>query len=378
MKNESMKRIPVANPYLSTRIAEYVCDAIKNGELSGNFGQYIATLEKQFSEFCDVDFSMAVCNGTCALHVALEALGIKRGDEVLVQSLTNMASAFSVSYTGATPIPVDIEADTWNINPALLEGLITEKTKAIMVVHLFGHPVDMDPVIAIARRHNLFVIEDCAEAHGATYKGRKVGGIGDIGCFSFYANKIVATGEGGLVTTNSKELADKVKALRSLSYGTGQNRFMHEAIGFNYRMPNTIAAIGCAQLEDVDFVMKRKMEIAQYYSYRLTGIDELQLPVQKDYAKNVYWMFHVVLKGAAQGQREKVMNKLSGAGVETRVSFLPLNQQKIYIDRHSFNPDSCPVANEVGANGFYLPSGPLLTTTEQDYVIGQLREALIA
>lgn len=378
MENENVKRVPVANPYLSSRIAEYVAEAIKKGELSGNFGHYIATLERQFSGFCDVDFSIAVCNGTCALHVALEALGIKHGDEVLVQTLTNMASAFSVSYTGATPIPVDIEPDTWNINPALLESLITEKTKAIMVVHLFGHPVDMDPVIEIAKKHNLYVIEDCAEAHGATYKGRKVGGIGDIGCFSLYANKIVATGEGGLVTTNSKALADKVRELRSLSYGTGQNRFMHEAIGFNYRMSNTIAAIGCAQLEDVEFVMQRKREIAQYYSDKLVGIDEIQPPVEKDYAKNVYWMYHVVLKGRAQGKRETVMNKLSGAGVETRVSFVPLNQQKIYIDRHSYDPDGCPVANRVAANGFYLPSGPLITQSEQDYVIRQLKRALIA
>jgi perosamine synthetase len=376
MSEKNTTRIPVASPYLSPRITEYLNQAISNGELSGNFGQYIDKFEKQFSKFCDVNYSIAVNNGTCALHVAMEALGIQDGDEVLVQSLTNMASAFSVSYTGAIPIPVDIEPDTLNINPALVEGLITKKTKAIMVVHLFGHPVDMDPIIAIAKKYNLFVIEDCAEAHGATYKGRKLGGIGDIGCYSLYANKIVAAGEGGVVTTNSKVLANRVRELRGLAYGVGENRFMHEAIGFNYRMPNTIAAIACAQLEDVDFVIQRKLEIAQYYSEKLADINEVQLPTEKDYAKNVYWMYHIILRQGAEGKREHVMNVLSQEGVETRVSFTPLNQQKIYIEKYGFDPASCPIANSVGKNGFYLPSGPLLTYGDQDYVIENLKNTL--
>lgn len=376
MSEKKIARIPVASPHLSPHISDYLNQAISNGELSGNFGHYIDKFEKEFSKFCDVNYSIAVCNGTCALHVALEALGIGDGDEVLVQSLTNMASAFSVSYTGAIPIPVDIEPDTLNINPTLVEGLITKKTKAIMVVHLFGHPVDMDPIIAIAKKYNLYVIEDCAEAHGATYKGRKLGGIGDIGCYSLYANKIVAAGEGGVVTTNSKELANRVRELRGLAYGAGENRFMHEAIGFNYRMPNTIAAIAYAQLEDADFVIQRKIEIAQYYGGKLADIDEIQLPTEREYAKNVYWMYHIVLKNGALGKREHVMKYLHEQGVETRVSFTPINQQKVYIEKYAFHPASCPVANLVGENGFYLPSGPLLTHVQQDYVIDKLKNAL--
>lgn len=374
--HKKASRIPVANPYLSPKISKYVLEAIEAGELSGNFGRHINKFETMFSEFTEAKHSIAVANGTCALHVALAALGIKTGDEVIVQTLTNMASAFAVSYTGATPVPIDVEEDTCNLDPNLIEELISEKTKAIIVVHLFGHPVDMDPVLEIAKKNNIYVIEDCAEAHGAKYKGKSLGCLGDIGCYSFYANKIVATGEGGMVTTNSDSLAERVRQLKSLSYGLGKDRFLHEEIGFNYRMPNTIAAIGCAQLEDVDFVIERKREIASYYNLRLKNISELSLPVQKDYALNVYWMYHIVLKGKAEGNRDQITALLNKDGIETRVSFTPLNQQKVYIDQGLNREDSCPVANRIGKNGFYLPSGPLLTRDEQDKVISSLIKSL--
>ena len=369
-------RIPVASPYLSPNISKYVLEAIEAGELSGNFGRHIGKFESMFSEFVEAKHSITVANGTCALHVALAALGIKAGDEVIVQTLTNMASAFAVSYAGATPVPIDVEEDTCNLNPNLIENLINAKTKAIIVVHLFGHPVDMDPVLDIAKRNNIYVIEDCAEAHGAKYKGKSLGCLGDIGCYSFYANKIVATGEGGMVTTNSDFLAERVRQLKSLSYGLGKDRFLHEDIGFNYRMPNTIAAIGCAQLEDVDFIIERKREIASYYNLQLKNIPELSLPVQKDYALNVYWMYHIVLKGVAEGRRDQITRHLIQDEIETRVSFTPLNQQKIYINKGLAREDSCPVANRIGRNGFYLPSGPLLTRDEQDKVISSLIKSL--
>lgn len=369
-------KIPVANPHLSPGIATYVTDAVERGELSGNFGKYITALEEEFSRFCGVGSSVAVCNGTAALHVALEALGIGYGDEVIVQTLTNMASAFAVSYTGATPVPIDIEADTWNIDPELIEGLITDKTKAIIVVHLFGHPVDMDRVNVIAKRHGLYVIEDCAEAHGATYKGRRVGSIGDMGCFSFYANKIVAGGEGGIVTTNSALIAERVRSLRSLGYGRGEKKFMHEYIGFNYRMTNISAAITYAQLEDVEFVIRRKREIAAFYTASLAEMRELQLPVERDYGFNVYWMYHVVLQDKAEGRRDIVMKRMLRRGVETRTSFIPLNQQEVYMNSRSYCQGSCPVANRVGANGLYLPSGPILSDEEQIYIVNSLKEAL--
>jgi perosamine synthetase len=287
-----------------------------------------------------------------------------------------MATAFAVSYTGAVPIPVDIDLDTWNISPHLLEGLITPKTKAILVVHIFGHPVDMDPILSIARKHNLYVVEDCAEAHGAMYKNRKVGAIGDVGCFSFYANKIISTGEGGMVVTNSETLHKKMAALKSLSYGTGANRFMHENIGFNYRLPNTIAAIGCAQMESVGYVIDQKRYIASFYQSELAGISGVQLPVELSYAYNVYWMYHILLVGGLKGKRQAIMDGLQELGIETRVSFCPMNQQKVYLKSGNFKIEDCPNANYVGENGFYLPSGPIMNNQELQYVVDCLKSLI--
>ena len=372
-----MKKIPVARPFFGGDELPFVTDAVSSGEISGNYGKYISLFENSFAKYCGVSHGISTNNGTTALHVAIAALGVGPGDEVLVQTLTNMATAFSVSYTGAKPIAIDIERDTWNINPRLLEEKITSKTKAIVVVHLFGHPVDMDPVMEIARKHKLFVVEDCAQAHGAEYKGRRVGSFGDLACFSFYANKIITTGEGGMVVTNSDELADKVRALHSLSYGRGSNKFMHEAVGFNYRMSNVIAALGCAQLVNIDKVIQMKREMASFYTCFLAGIPTLQLPIEKDYAKNVYWMYQVVLIGDARGRREEIMSSLKEKGIETRESFVPFNKQQIFLRDGSVRQDDCPVANDIGENGFYLPSGPVFYTDELDYVVKEVRKALI-
>jgi perosamine synthetase len=310
--------------------------------------------------------------GTTALHLATATLKLKPGDEVLVSAFTNMASFFAVLYTGATPIPIDSEPDTWNIDPKLIEAKITPRTKAIMVVHIYGHPVDMDPVMEIAKKHNLMVIEDAAEAHGAEYKGRRVGGIGDIGCFSFYANKIITTGEGGMVVTNNKEYAERAWMLKSLAFGFGtDNKFIHHDIGFNYRMPNLQAAIGLAQLEKIDFLIEKKRELAAYYNEHLKDIPELQLPVEKPYAKNVYWVYHVVLQGALAGRRSEVF-----AEMEKREAFMPYNVQKESITKGLAKPGDCPVAENIGANGFYLPSGPILSDEEKEYVVVNFREVL--
>jgi len=233
--------IPVSQPILGEEETQYVLSALADKAISGFYGEYIGRFEREFSSYCDCSQGVATSSGTTALHLALAALGIGGGDEVLVSTFTNMATCFAVLYQGATPVPVDIEPDTWNINPALIEEKISEKTKAILVVHIYGHPVDMDPILSIAKRHGLYVVEDCAEAHGALYKGRKAGSLGDVGCFSFYANKIVTTGEGGMLTTNNAKLADKARSLRSLAFGTG-NKFMHQDIGFNYRLTNLQAA----------------------------------------------------------------------------------------------------------------------------------------
>lgn len=364
--------IPVYEPDIGKKELENVIHCVKTGMISGTAGEYIGELETKFSSYCGQKYGVATSSGTTALHLAMASLGINAGDEVLVSSLTNMATFFAVLYQGAAPVPVDIEPDTWNINPTLIEEKVTRRTKAILVVHIYGHPVDMEPVLAIAKRYNLYVIEDCAEAHGALYKGQKVGSLGDIGCFSFYANKIITTGEGGMITTNNANLANKAHSLRSLAYGSS-NKFMHADIGFNYRMTNLEAAIGCAQLEKIDEIIEKKRKIARYYNESLKDVSGLQLPVEKTYATNVYWMYHVVLHEEFGFPRELVMSKLKDYEIETRASFIPYNMQQIFIRRGWASGDECPVANYVAENGFYIPSGPLLKEKELEYVVNVIK-----
>lgn len=373
---ENILKVPVARPLFDDEEVRFASDAVRAGEISGNFGKYISQFENDFAKYCGVQYGITTTNGTTALHLALVALGIGSGDEVLVQTFTNMATVFAVRYVGARPVAIDIEPDTWNLDPNLLESKITPKTKAIMVVHIYGHSVDMDPVMEVAKKHKLFVIEDCAEAHGAEYKGKRVGSFGDISCFSFYANKIITTGEGGMVVTDNKELADRARSLHSLSYGRGPNKFMHEEVGYNYRMSNVIAAIGCAQLAKIERIITMKRDLASFYNHELAGLVALQLPVEKSYAKNVYWMYLVVLRGAWQGRRKEMMDALKERGVETREAFVPYNQQDIFIRDGLVKSDECPVANYVGENGFYLPSGPVISGEEKDHVVSSLREVL--
>lgn len=258
------RRIPIAQPSLGSAESECVNDALSKGAISGFFGEYIPKFEEEFAHYSDCEYGVSTSSGTTALHLALAALDIREGDEVLVSTLTNMATIFAILYVGARAVPIDIESDTLNLDPNLLERNFTPRTRAIMVVHLFGHPVDMDPVLEVARRHGVFVIEDCAEAHGATYRGRKVGSLGDAGCFSFYANKIITTGEGGMVTLRDKRLADRARNLRGLAFGD-TNKFMHKDIGYNYRMTNLQAAVGHAQFQRIEQIISRKRAIADYY-----------------------------------------------------------------------------------------------------------------
>lgn len=368
-------KIPVSCPLIGEEEKKLVNEVLEKGEISGNFGEFINQFEKEFANYCGCEYGVSTTSGTTALHLALATLKIGPDDEVLVSSLTNMATFFAVLYQGARPIPVDIEPDTWNINPALIEQKITPKTKAILVVHIYGHPVDMAPVLEIAKKHNLFVIEDVAEAHGAEYKGKKVGSFGDINCFSFYANKIITTGEGGMIVTNNKDYMDKARSLKSLAFG-GKDKFMHKDIGFNYRMSNLQAAIGCAQLKKIDFIIERKREIADFYSKKLKDIKGLQLPVEKPYAKNVYWMYNILLIGHLKGKRGEIMEKLLEKGIETRESFIPYNMQEIFIKRGWTKIDECPIANEIAKNGFYLPSGPILNKDELNHIVQSIKEII--
>jgi perosamine synthetase len=361
------RHIPVSQPMLDSREAYFVNDALAKGAISGFFGEYIGLFEDEFARYSDCAYGVANSNGTTALHLGLLAVGVRAGDEVLVSTFTNMATIFAILYIGATPVPVDIEPDTLNMDPALLESLVTENTRAVLVVHLFGHPVDMDPVLDVARKHRLYVIEDCAEAHGALYKGRKVGGLGDAGCFSFYANKIITTGEGGMVTFKNKAFADRARNLKGLAFGD-TNKFMHKDVGYNYRMTNLQAAIGHAQFQKIDEIIERKRALARNYDTQFRSLVGVQLPVEKPYARSVYWMYHVVLTGPNRGRRSEVMRRLAQVGVETRETFVPANLQEIFVTEGWTSRDACPKANAVSEDGFYLPSGPQLTPDELAYV----------
>lgn len=370
-----VKKIPVYAPVIDELDIRYVTDALKAGHVSGTAGEYLERFEAGFAGYCSCHHGVATSSGTTALHLALAALGIGPGDEVIASTFTNMATFFAIVYAGARPVPVDIECDTWNLDPQQIEGKITSRTKAILVVHIYGHPVDMDPVLEVARRHNLSVIEDAAEAHGALYKERKIGSLGDIACFSFYANKILTTGEGGMVTTNREDLAARARLLRGLAYGA-QQRFMHRDVGFNYRLTNLQAALGCAQLQKIDSVIAAKRRLARLYDQTMEGTPGLQRPVEKPYARNVYWMYHVVLRGQLRGHREKLLGWLAERGIETREAFIPYNMQEIFIERGWTRKEECPVANDVAQNGFYLPSSPRLSEEDIHRITAALQESV--
>jgi perosamine synthetase len=368
-------RIPVYSPDIGPAEIANVRGALERGEISGFFGGYLGRFEREFAAFCDCPCGVATSSGTSALHLALAALGVGPGDEVLVSTLTNMATFFAVRYQGARPVPIDIAERGWNLDPSLLEAHVTPRTRAILVVHLFGHPVDMDPVLDVARRHNLFVVEDCAEAHGALYKGRKVGSLGDAGCFSFYANKILTTGEGGMVTCRDAALAERARSLKSLAFGSPR-KFMHTAVGFNYRMTNLQAAIGCAQLERVEGIIRRKREIADRYGRLLAGVPGLERPAEASYARHVYWMYHVGLTGGAAARRDEVMRRLDEKGIETREGFIPANLQEIFQSEGWAEPDMCPRANAAAYSTFYLPSHPTLSDEDVEHVAAALAGAV--
>lgn len=372
MNNESKVFIPVSQPYIGIEEEENIKQAMKEKAISGFFGEFLIKFEEKFAGYIGTKYAISCSSGTTAIHLALASLSFKQGDEILIASLTNMATFFPALILGLKPIPVDIEPDTLNINPALIEKLVTAKTRAIIVVHLFGHPVDMDPILEVAKKYSLVVIEDCAQAHGATYKNKKVGSIGDIGCFSFYANKIITTGEGGMITTNKEEIYLKAKSLKSLAFGA-KNKFMHSDIGYNFRMTNIQAAIGCAQLEKIHYIIERKRANAQYYTDQFKYVRSLQLPVEKSYAHNVYWMYHVALQGEYFRMRPEVMEQLKQLGIETREGFVPYNMQEFALSKGWVNGEECPRANDYASRCFYLPSSPSLSSEELEYVAKSLK-----
>jgi len=361
--------IPVAEPSLGEEELDNVIRAVKSGWISSK-GAYIEEFEKSFARYCGAGYGVATANGTVALHLALAALGIGKGDEVIVPTLTFVATANAVTYCNAKPVFVDSHPEYWCMDPEKIEEKITKNTKAIIPVHLYGHPCDMDWIMDIAEDRGLYVVEDCAEAHGAEYKGKKVGGFGDVACFSFYANKIITTGEGGMCVTCDEELAEKMRLLRD--HGMSRERkYWHEVVGFNYRMTNLQAAVGVAQLKKLDHFIARKREIAKKYAEDLQELAEnglLTLHPEMSWAKCVYWMYSILVDADV---RDNLMKFLEGNGVETRPFFVPLHKMPMYAERSS---SDFSVAEDLSCRGINLPSSVSIGLVQQDYICSLVEE----
>jgi perosamine synthetase len=375
--------IPVCSPTITEREVQSVLSAVRSGWVSSK-GPALDEFERGWAEYCGRGYGVAVSNGTTALGLAVRALDLRPGDEVLVPTFTIISCALAVIEAGATPVWVDADPTTWTMDVGDAARRWTERTRAIMPVHIYGHPVDMDPLLALAERSGAAVIEDAAEAHGAEYltgrstsapAWRRCGSFGEMSCFSFYANKIVTTGEGGMILTDDDALADRLRRLRDLGF-TSERRFCHEELGTNARLTNLQAALGVAQIARIDETIARKRAVADEYRRRLGGVAGLQLPPREPWARSVYWMFGVVIDEQTGVDAEQVAARLAARGIETRPFFLGMNEQPV-LRRLGLCDGSCyPVAARLARQGLYLPSGPDLTPERIDRVCGALREGL--
>lgn len=359
--------IPVSEPSITQKEIDYVLNAVKSGWVS-SLGEYITKFEQEFAKYIGVKYALTTSNGTVALHLALVSLGIGQGDEVLVPDLTFIATANAVSYTGATPVFVDVDPETWCIDPDDAAKKVTSKTKAIIPVHLYGHPADMDAINQIAQEYGLYVIEDAAEAHGAEYKGKKVGSLGTCGIFSFYGNKIITTGEGGMITTNDGKLYEKAKHLRDHAMSK-EKRYWHTEIGYNYRMTNIQAALGLAQLERIKEHIDKKRAVFSWYKEFLNDIKGIILNPEKEWAKSVFWMVCLVLDKDYGISRDELMLKLKEKGIDTRPFFYPISQMPMYNHNKSKNS----VAYSVAYKGINLPSGVSLNKKDVKWIAEMIK-----
>jgi len=363
------KRIPVSEPSLTGNEAAYVLDCLHTNWISSK-GAYIAKFETAFAEYTGAENAIAVSNGTTALQLALAALGIGPGDEVIVPNLTFAASASTVIHAGATPVLVDVDRGDWNLDISLAEQAVTPRTRAIMPVHLYGMPMDMTAINALARRHGLFVVEDAAEAIGSYHDGRHAGALGDAGCFSFFGNKTITTGEGGMVLFADPEIAARARILRDHGMDP-ERRYWHQEVGFNFRLTNLQAAIGVAQMEKVDTIMARKHEISALYRKLLQGVDGIELPPLAENGVNSHWAFTIIIDQDVAGiSRDELMKKLNLAGIETRPAFCPLDEMPAF--RAYAGETALPVSAEISRNGLSLPSSTSLTDEAIKHVVTSL------
>jgi perosamine synthetase len=364
--------IPVCEPTLGGNELKYVQQAVETNWIS-SAGSFIREFEARFAAACGAKFGIACANGTVALHLALATLGLEPGDEVLIPTFTMIATANAVTYCGATPVLVDNEPTYWQMDVEQVAAKITPRTRAIVPVHIYGHPVDMDALNAIACQHGIYVIEDAAESHGAEYKGRRTGGLGAAAGFSFYGNKILTTGEGGMITTSNSEIARLAWNLRDHAFSS-ERHFWHKYVGFNYRMTNLQAAVGLAQVERLDELVAARRRNAALYSSLLADIPGITTPPEAEWARNVFWMYGILVDRAAYGMnRDQLRQVLADNGIETRTFFIPMHCQPVYW--RAFYGQRFPVAERLCRDGFYLPSSSSLTVAEIERVVSVIRRA---
>jgi perosamine synthetase len=360
--------IPISKPFIGAREKELVLDALDSGWVS-SIGKYIDEFEAGFARYCGTEYALAVSNGTTGLHLALAALDLKPGDEVIVPDLTFVATANAVAYTGAKPVLADVEADTLSLDIASAKSLITPLTKAIIPVHLYGHPADMDALNDIADAHGLAVIEDAAEAHGAEYKGRRVGGLGKCGVFSFYGNKVITTGEGGMLTTNDREFYQRAKRLRDHAMSP-QRRYFHEERGFNYRITNLQAALGVAQLERIDDFLERRTEIMGWYNAEIATTNSVRLNRVKNWAKSAFWMVCLEVDWLDEARRDAFMQTLRTRGIDSRPYFCTMSSMPMY------KQPPLPVSARKAQIGLNLPSYYELTKRDVERIGSEVNAIL--
>ncbi|MCB0154271.1 MAG: DegT/DnrJ/EryC1/StrS family aminotransferase [Anaerolineae bacterium] len=367
--------IPVCEPLIGDREAELVLDCLRTGWIS-SAGQYIERFETEWAAYCGMPHGIAVSNGTTALDVAVRLLDLQPGDEVILPTFTIISCAQAIIANGGRPVLVDSDPHTWQMDVTQVAAKITARTKAIMVVHIYGHPADMDPLLQLANQHNLLVIEDAAEVHGAEYKGRKCGGLGDISTFSFYANKLITTGEGGMVLTRRDDLAARASSLRNLCFQPNR-RFYHEEMGYNYRLTNLQAALGCAQLERLEQIVAQKRHIAHLYAERLAGVAGLELPLEASWAKSVYWVYGLVLKEETGLTGQMLAQRLAEKGIQTRPFFLGMHEQPVFNQMGLFVNESYPISERLARQGLYLPNGLTIKESDIDYICAALHDCFI-
>jgi len=367
--------IPVCEPLLAGREKEYVMEALESGWISSS-GKYIPAFENAFAVYIGVKHAVAVTNGTNAIHLALVALGIGKEDEVIIPDFTMIASAFAVCYTGATPVFVDAEPRSWNIDTKKIEEKLTARTKAIMAVHIYGHPCEMKRLTEIAKKYELTLIEDAAEIHGAEYDGQKCGSLSDIAAFSFFANKIATTGEGGMVLTNNDELAQKCRYYKNLCFPLdGERNFLHNDIGFNYRMSNIHAALGLAQVEKLDYYVEKRRRNNKLYAQYLSDLPGIIFQEELPGSKSVYWMNGIVIEEEKFGMhRDELMKKLKDARIDTRCFFKGMHVQHSLIKYGCNCSGDYETTEWLSENGLYLPSGSNLTPDDIESISSAIRK----